>query len=306
MQKKFIILLIILILMIVIFNSISKNNDNSTNFKPLEIDVGDVFDSLDYESEMQVLNYAIGDVTNDSKNDMILAIGNQDQVVDVVIYDPSGDKFIKGNIKKCIGINPRITIANVDEASNNEIILITENEDKSKNVKILTIVNNESKELFKPRDNNGLVITGYFMDGFKAYISIRKLKLERYIDLSDYKDNYIKYGLYDADGRLLIPNQKLSVSNFISVELIPLSDQCGLKTIQRIKGFDELVETKYKDIFGNILKELNGEKIDLILYDKDPKVFIANAMSPAKNVIVNINDEVKKQALVIVTDDNIN
>lgn len=56
---------------------------------------------------------------------------------------------------------------------------------------------------------------------------------------------------------------------------------------------------------ASILKELNGEKIDLVLYDEDPTVFIANALSPAKNVIVNITDEVKKEALAIVTDDNL-
>lgn len=56
---------------------------------------------------------------------------------------------------------------------------------------------------------------------------------------------------------------------------------------------------------GSILKELNGEKVDLVLYDEDPAVFIANALSPAKGVIVNITDEVKKEALVIVGDDNL-
>ncbi len=56
---------------------------------------------------------------------------------------------------------------------------------------------------------------------------------------------------------------------------------------------------------ANILKELNGEKIDLILYDEDPEKFIANALSPAKNVVVNITDPVKKEALAIVTDDNL-
>ena len=39
---------------------------------------------------------------------------------------------------------------------------------------------------------------------------------------------------------------------------------------------------------GSILKELNGEKVDLILYNEDPTIFIANALSPAKNVIVNV------------------
>ena len=56
---------------------------------------------------------------------------------------------------------------------------------------------------------------------------------------------------------------------------------------------------------ASILKELNGERVDLILYNEDPNVFIANALSPAKNVIVNITDEVKKEALAIVTDDNL-
>ncbi|MGM9835123.1 MAG: transcription termination factor NusA [Bacilli bacterium] len=56
---------------------------------------------------------------------------------------------------------------------------------------------------------------------------------------------------------------------------------------------------------GNILKELNGEKVDLIAYNEDPVVFIGNALSPAKNVIVNITDPVKKEALAIVDDENL-
>ncbi len=56
---------------------------------------------------------------------------------------------------------------------------------------------------------------------------------------------------------------------------------------------------------GSILKELNGEKVDLILYSDEPENFIANALSPAKNVIVNITDPVKKEALAIVDDENL-
>jgi N utilization substance protein A len=56
---------------------------------------------------------------------------------------------------------------------------------------------------------------------------------------------------------------------------------------------------------GAILKELNGEKVDLITYSSDPAEFIQNALSPAKNVIVNITDPVKKQALAIVDNDNL-
>ncbi len=55
---------------------------------------------------------------------------------------------------------------------------------------------------------------------------------------------------------------------------------------------------------NRILKQLNGEKIDVILYDVDPRVFIANALSPAKNLIVKIMDEKRKEALVIVDNKN--
>lgn len=56
---------------------------------------------------------------------------------------------------------------------------------------------------------------------------------------------------------------------------------------------------------ANILKELNGEKVDLVLYDKDPAKFIENALSPAKNVHVFITDEKKNEAMVVTDDDNL-
>lgn len=56
---------------------------------------------------------------------------------------------------------------------------------------------------------------------------------------------------------------------------------------------------------GSILKELNGEKVDLILYSNDPAEYIKNALSPAKNAIVNITDPMKKEALAIVDDENL-
>ena len=56
---------------------------------------------------------------------------------------------------------------------------------------------------------------------------------------------------------------------------------------------------------GNILKELNGEKVDLVKYSNDPAEFIKNAMAPAKDVIVSIKDEENKEALAIVNEDNL-
>ncbi len=55
---------------------------------------------------------------------------------------------------------------------------------------------------------------------------------------------------------------------------------------------------------ASILKELNGEKVDLIKYDKDPKIFIENALAPAKNLTVLIMDPKKNEAIVVADKDN--
>ena len=56
---------------------------------------------------------------------------------------------------------------------------------------------------------------------------------------------------------------------------------------------------------NSIIKELNGEKIDIIAYNNSGEEFIANALSPAKNVRVFIVDEKNKEALVVVDEDNL-
>ncbi len=52
----------------------------------------------------------------------------------------------------------------------------------------------------------------------------------------------------------------------------------------------------------NVIRELYGEKIDVLKYDPDPAVFIKNALSPAEVSRVVILDEDKKQALAIVNE----
>lgn len=56
---------------------------------------------------------------------------------------------------------------------------------------------------------------------------------------------------------------------------------------------------------ARIIEELAGEKIDIIPYDKDASKFIANALSPAKNLQVFITDEKNKEAYVVVDEENL-
>lgn len=51
----------------------------------------------------------------------------------------------------------------------------------------------------------------------------------------------------------------------------------------------------------NIVNELHGEKIDIVRWDEDPAIYIANALSPAKVVSVSVLEE-EKSSYVIVQD----
>lgn len=52
----------------------------------------------------------------------------------------------------------------------------------------------------------------------------------------------------------------------------------------------------------SIVREMEGEKIDILKYDTDPRTFIKNALSPAEVSQIVIMDEGKRQALAIVPD----
>ena len=51
----------------------------------------------------------------------------------------------------------------------------------------------------------------------------------------------------------------------------------------------------------NIVNELHNEKIDIVRWDEDPAIYIANALSPAKVVSVSVWDE-ERSSYVIVPD----
>ena len=55
---------------------------------------------------------------------------------------------------------------------------------------------------------------------------------------------------------------------------------------------------------AHIISELHGEKLDVVKYDKDPAIFIENALSPAKDLTVAITDPKKQEAMVIADGEN--
>ncbi len=97
-----------------------------------------------------------------------------------------------------------------------------------------------------------------------------------------------------------------------TLELHAVAREAGVRSKVAISSTNDRVDAIGTCIgergsrIGNILAELNGEKIDLVLWSEDNAEFIKNALSPAKDVIVSILDEeATREALAIVTDENL-
>ena len=96
-----------------------------------------------------------------------------------------------------------------------------------------------------------------------------------------------------------------------TIELYSVIREPGVRSKVAVYSNDEKVDPVGACIgergsrIASILKELNGEKVDLVRYSEDAATFIANALAPAKDVTVNIIDPVKREALAIVNDENL-
>ncbi|MFP4612364.1 MAG: transcription termination factor NusA [Spirochaetaceae bacterium] len=55
----------------------------------------------------------------------------------------------------------------------------------------------------------------------------------------------------------------------------------------------------------SIVRELEGEKVDILKYENDPRTFIKNALSPAEVSHVVVLDEAKRQALAVVPENQL-
>lgn len=94
------------------------------------------------------------------------------------------------------------------------------------------------------------------------------------------------------------------------IEIYAIDREAGSRTKIAVYSNDPEIDSigaciGYKGSRVNsIVEELQGEKIDIINYDKDIKVYIKNALSPAEIIDVHINEK-KKQSLVIVREDQL-
>ncbi len=278
MKMKIIWFIIILLVVTTIFINLSFNKEQE-EFKPVEINVGDIFTGIDYPNAMYVVNYAIGDVNGDGENDMIIAIGEKESVeslkvekVDVVMYDTKAQTFSKAGIKNFNGKNPKLILSDLTADGINDVICILEGEDASKTMRVVTMKNNSLKEIFNARDNRGLVFVGEMIDGIKAHLRCGKISKEMYLDLQDKKNDYMQTNKVDESGKIICDNKKIVTTGFCDIQVIEINNQKGIQTTQRICAFEEkdiidelTVIWKYEDNKWQ-MKEARGMKLGNLLY----------------------------------------
>ena len=97
-----------------------------------------------------------------------------------------------------------------------------------------------------------------------------------------------------------------------TVLLYGVAREAGIRSKVAVYSTDERIDPIGACIgekgsrIGSIFKELNGEKVDLVLYSEEPEEFIKNALNPAKNVYVSIDKEAEKnEAFIVVSDDEL-
>jgi N utilization substance protein A len=95
-----------------------------------------------------------------------------------------------------------------------------------------------------------------------------------------------------------------------SVKIIATAREAGSRTKTAVCATQEGVDPVGSCVgqrgtrVSTVLAEINNEKIDIVLYDEDPRVYIQNALSPAKIEKVELNEK-KKTAKVYVTEDQL-
>ncbi len=94
------------------------------------------------------------------------------------------------------------------------------------------------------------------------------------------------------------------------LEIFSISREAGSRTKIAILSHDPNVDPVGSCV-GNkgmrvksIIDEINGEKIDIVIYDKNPEIFIANSLGPAKITSVSANEQ-DKTATTVVPDNQL-
>lgn len=115
-----------------------------------------------------------------------------------------------------------------------------------------------------------------------------------------------------ADPQFVVRLFQLEVSeiNDGTIEIKSIAREPGFRTKMAVHSRDEKVDPVGACVglrgqrVKNIVRELNNEKVDIIRWDPNVKVFITNALAPAKPKAFEV-DEARKRVRVLVNEDQL-
>jgi N utilization substance protein A len=115
-----------------------------------------------------------------------------------------------------------------------------------------------------------------------------------------------------ADPNFVVKLFTLEVSEISdgTIEIKAIAREPGFRTKLAVYSRDEKVDPVGACVglrgqrVKNIVRELNNEKVDIIKWDKDIKVYIANALAPAKLKAFEV-DEANKRVQILVAPDQL-
>ncbi len=181
------------------------------------------------------------------------------------------------------------------------------------------------------KEKIGQVIIGYFQREYNGNIYVDLNKVEGVLP-AKYQSPREKYEKNDRIKALIVDVKKVSsgvqlvlsrsdsdlVRSILELEVAEISDKTvEIHKVVREAGYRSKIAvfSNKEDVdpvgacvgqkgvrVQNVIRELEGEKVDILKYDTDPTVFIKNALTPAEVTKVIIVDEEKRQALAIVPD----
>ena len=182
------------------------------------------------------------------------------------------------------------------------------------------------------KDKVGEIIIGYFQREYNGNIYVDLGKVEGVLP-KKYQSPREVYNKNDRIKAFIVDLKRISsglqlvlsrsdpkfVQSILELEVPEIQDKTvEIKKIVRDAGYRTkiAVATTKEDVdpvgscvgpkgmrIQNVIRELEGEKIDVLRYSDDPVVFIKNALSPAEVNRVVILDDEKKTALAIVNDE---
>ncbi len=243
------------------------------------------------------------------------------------------------NIKKAINKNKNIKIGDYIENKIKKIYFDRITTQTAKKIIIKKIIEEKKNiNIKKIKKKKWQIITGFIKKIYKNYILIdigynteAKILKKDMIKKEKFKiGKKIKSIIYDIKKKnnnyeiLLSRSKKIMLIELLKIEIPEIKKKIiKIKAISRNPGFRSKIAVKSNDkkidpigscvgIKGSRIKwishELSGEKIDIILWNKNIKKFIKNIISPAKinNIfinkkkkIININVEISKLAQII-------